>query len=89
MKGLKDTILFFKHSGNFCFFVNVTIDQCLLLLVLFFKKPQVLPRDRTQITKKYLNVWKTKFSLLNLQFRMTIMVVQEQLLESAVCLSDL
>ena len=33
-------------------FVNVTTDQCLLLLVLFSKKPQVLPRDRTEITKK-------------------------------------
>ena len=56
----------------------------------FFKKPQVLPRDRTQITKKkYLNVWEMKFSLVNLQFRMTKMVVQGQLVVPAVSFSDL
>ena len=72
-------------------FVNVTTDQCLLLKVLFFKAPQVLPRDRTQITKKKknLNVWKKKFSLLNLQFCRTRIVVQVQLVEPAVCFSDL
>ena len=48
-----------------------------------------VPRDRTEITKMYLNVWKMKFSLLNLQFRMTRVVVQWQLVKPAVCFSDL
>ena len=34
---------------------------------------------------KYLNVWKMKFSLLNLQFRITIMVALGQLVETAIC----
>ena len=67
-------------------FVNVTIDQSLLLLVIFWIKAQGVPRDRTQITKKYLNM---KFCLLNLQFCLTRMVLQSQLIEPAACFSHI
>ena len=51
LKGLKDTVLFFKHSGNICYLLMSLYTNAFYYWS-FFKKPQVLPRDRTQITKK-------------------------------------
>ena len=42
IKGLKDTILFCKHSGNFCYLLMSLLTDVYYYWSFFFKKSQVL-----------------------------------------------